>query len=54
MRNFPAHNVNCCPVRLFLKYVGLLPTGNSCGKLYLRPKMRHTPNIMYCDQPYAK
>ena len=51
---FPSENPSRCPVRLFGKYVGLLPNGRSCGKLYLRPKVKTNPSVWYCDQPYGK
>ena len=54
VRIFPSENVNRCPVRLFCKYLSLLPQGRSCGKLYLRPKQKFTPCVWYCDQPYGK
>ena len=54
VRVFPASDKRRCPVRLFLKYVNLLPNGKSCGKLYLWPKQKYTPSVWYCDQPYGK
>ena len=51
---FPSSDFRKCPVRLFVKYINLLPSGNSCGKLYLRPKMKYTPSCWYWDQPYGK
>ena len=54
VRVFPSGDKNRCPVRLFGKYVGLLPQGRSCGKLYLRPRQKYTPSVWFCDQPYGK
>ena len=51
---FPASDRSCCPVHLFGKYIGLLPSSKSCGKLYLRPRLRSIPSAWYCDQPYGK
>ena len=51
---FPSTNFRRCPVMLYGKYIGLLPSGKSCGKLYLRPKVRNTPIVWYNDQPYGK
>ena len=51
---FPSSNMRRCPVRLYGKYIGLLPTSKSCGKLYLRPKLRYNPITWFNDQPYSK
>ena len=51
---YPASDLRRCPVRLFKKYIGLLPNGKSCGKLYLRPKQKKTPATWFCDQPFGK
>ena len=32
-RVFPAENKTRCPVRLFLKYLSLLPESKACGKI---------------------
>ena len=42
-----------CPVRIFTKYIGLLPEGKSCKKLYLRPRVKFNPKVWFCDQPYG-
>ena len=42
-----------CPVRLFMKYVGLLPDAKTCRKLYMRPKIKAIPSCWYNDQPYG-
>ena len=41
------------PVHIFHKYISFLPEGKSCKKLYLRPKVKPSPNVWYCDQPYG-
>ena len=51
---FPSEDKVRCPVRLYAKYIGLLPRSKSCGKLYLHPKVKAVPNIWFCDQPYGK
>ena len=50
---FPSSDRTRCPACLFGKYIGLLPQGRSCGKLYLRPKVKCTPSVWYCDQPHG-
>ena len=50
---YECSNVTKCPVRLFEKYIGLLPKLKSCKKLYMRPKLRYNPKVWYCDQPYG-
>ena len=42
-----------CPVRLYSKYVGLLPEAKSCKKLYMLPKLKAIPRCWYNDQPYG-
>ena len=51
---FPSVNVARCPVKIFGKYIGLLPTSKSCGKLYLRPRIKHTPAVWFCNAPFGK
>ena len=51
---YPSSNIRRCPVRLYGKYIGLLPSGKSCGKLYLWPKVRNMSSVWYNDQPYGK
>ena len=51
---FPSANVSRCPVRLYGKYIGLLPQSKSCGKLYLRPKVKKCPTVWFCDQPFGR
>ena len=41
------------PVSIFKKYVGLLPPGKSCKKLYLRVKLKPTSKVWYSDQPFG-
>ena len=43
-----------CPVRLYKKYINLLPQTRACGKLYLRPRVKCLPSVWYCDQPLGK
>ena len=40
-------NINRCPVRLFKKYIGLLPPAKSCKKVYMRPKVKPKPRLWY-------
>ena len=49
VRVFLSANISRCPVRLYVKYIGLLPSGKSCGKLYLCPKVKFTPAVWFCD-----
>ena len=51
---YPASDQYRCPVRLYKKYVGLLPLGTACGKMYMRPKQKFSPSVWFCDQPYGK
>ena len=51
---FPSANRSRCPVKLFGKYIGLLPNSKSCGKLYLHPRAKPTPSVWYCDAPFGK
>ena len=50
---YPATDKTCCPVRIFKKYVALLPETKTCKKLYLRVRKKVTPKVWYCDQPYG-
>ena len=50
---YPSTNVQRCPVRLFKKYIGLLPQAKSCKKLYLHAKKKVCPNVWFCDQPFG-
>ena len=47
---YSASDQTRCLVRLFKKYVRLLPDPKSCRKLYLRPRVNPTPSLWYCDQ----
>ena len=51
---YPASNAMHCPVKVFKKYIRLMPQSQSCGKLYLRLRQKFTPSVWYCDQPYGK
>ena len=50
---YGSRNYERCPVRLFKKYCRLLPPPKSCRKLYLRPRLKHTPSVWFCDQSYG-
>ena len=50
---YPSANSRKCPLRIFKKYVGLLPQSKKCNKLYLRCKKKPTPITWYCDQPFG-
>ena len=50
---YEASDIRRCPVRLFRKYIGLLPEPKSCRKLYMRPKVKFTPSVWFNDQPYG-
>ena len=50
---YAASNSCRCPIRLFKKYVNLLPESLKCKKLYLRVRKRISPKVWYCDQPYG-
>ena len=42
-----------CPIKIFHKYVSLLPVAKSCKKIYMRPKVKPLPSLWYCDQPFG-
>ena len=48
---YPSDNVERCPVRIYKKYIGLLPPLKACKKLYMRVKQKSTPKVWFCDQP---
>ena len=50
---YAATDKTLCPVRIFKKYIGLLPESLKCKKLYLRCKKKITPKVWFCDQPYG-
>ena len=50
---YGASNPENCPIRIFKKYVKLLPPPKSCRKLYLRVKPKPTPSVWYADQPFG-
>ena len=50
---YEASEVTRCPLRLFKKYVRLLPPPKTVKKLYLRPRVNYTPSTWYCDQSYG-
>ena len=49
---YPSNDPQRCPVRLMQKYSKLLPPPRTCQKLYLRPRVKFSPSVWYCDQPY--
>ena len=51
---YPSDNVARDPVRLYKKYVSLLPKGRTCNKLYLKPHVKKTSECWYCDQAYSR
>ena len=51
---YPNDNAERDPVRLYKKYVELLPKGKSCGKLYMKPRVKLTSDCWYCDQAYSR
>ena len=48
---YPVQNPDRCPLRLFLKYLSLLPVNRNCEKLYLQPRKKYVPDIWYLDRP---
>ena len=50
---YPSEDITRCPVRLFMKYVNLMPETVSCKKLYLRPRKNPNPQVWFCDAPYG-
>ena len=50
---YGATNIQRCPVRIFKKYLGLLPQSKTCRKLYLRCRKAPTPSTWFCDQPFG-
>ena len=50
---YPADEVHKCPVRLYKKYIKLLPETVRCKKLYLRPRKNYNGRVWFCDQPYG-
>ena len=50
---YGSNNFERCPVRLFKKYCRLIPPPKSCKKLYMRPKIKTSPSIWFCDQAYG-
>ena len=50
---YQSNSLRKCPVRLYEKYIGLLPEPKSCKKLYMRPRVKYSPKVWYCDQPYG-
>ena len=50
---YEASDEQRCPVRLFKKYIRLLPSAKSCHKLYMHPRVNLNPLVWYCDQAYG-
>ena len=50
---YGASDVRKCPVRLYKKYIALMPQTLSCRKMYLRCRKTRSPSLWYCDQPYG-
>ena len=48
---YPIQNPERCPLRIFLKYLSLLPVNCNCKKLYLQPKKKFTPDVWFQDRP---
>ena len=51
---YPSENVKRDPVRLYKKYIGLLPKGRSCNKMYLKPRVKLTSECWFCDQACSR
>ena len=48
---YEAKDANCCPVRLFKKYTGLLPKGGMKPDFYLHPLTHYTQHQWYAERP---
>ena len=48
---YPVENVERCPLRIFLKYMSLLPYNRNCNSLYLQTKKKYSPDCWYQDRP---
>ena len=48
---FPSSNVDHCPVRIFKKYLELLPKYRVTQSLYLQPKKKFNAQTWYLDRP---
>ena len=48
---FPIENSERCPVRLFLKYLSLLPVNRKCKSFYLQPKKKFNDQCYFLDRP---
>ena len=44
-------NTAHCPIRLYEKYIGLLPETKKYDALYMHPKVHCVPNCWYIDRP---
>ena len=45
------NDINCCPVRLFLKYLSMLPKNRNTQALYLQARKNFSPKNWYLDGP---
>ena len=41
----------CCPVRLIIHYLSLLPRNRTCRSFYLQPKKKFSDSCWYLDRP---
>ncbi len=48
---YPISNKSCCPVNVFMTYIGKLNPKRTCPALYLQPKKQYTPTDWYLDAP---
>ena len=48
---YPNPNTERCLVRLYEKYIGLLPTSLKHDALYMQPKLHVMPECWYIDLP---
>ena len=48
---YPIENSERCPVRLFVKYLSMLPRGSSCTSFYMQPRKKYTPQNWYLNRP---
>ena len=51
---YPSPNVARDPVRIYKKYISLMPSSLSCKSFYLRPLRKPTSDCWYGDQPYGQ
>ena len=51
---YPVENAERGPLRLFLKYLSVLPFNRNCTSLYLQPRKKYRPDFWYQDRPAGK